>query len=319
MPAPCRSLRHVACPLLPGYLGYLTGLSADQRAASRRRTLTAAGLFILGFTIVFAALGATASTVGDFLLQNRVLLYRVAGLFIVLMGLVILFLTASGFSTAPGTLRGDSRAAPSGPPPRWALLLRSPTQRALDRSCMTSLLVQQRTREAGTIGVSLNPIDLERDSSATADSAHVCEVMKSAFVEPPRGPLLTARQWRRVRRFGRATTTARNDGSILLRASTSPSESRARRRLGPSPGIARFRDKLEWSGTRTERYAIDDHGAPLMVVLGTIRLGGYEGGCVPRLWCRRCGRRPCASRALGTALPRPSRVLATLVVAASVT
>ncbi|MHB8487575.1 MAG: cytochrome c biogenesis CcdA family protein [Candidatus Dormibacteria bacterium] len=77
-------------PLLPGYLGYLTGVSASQGVVRRRRVVTAAALFILGFTVVFAALGATASEVGDFLLQNRPLLYQLAGVFIALMGLIIL-------------------------------------------------------------------------------------------------------------------------------------------------------------------------------------------------------------------------------------
>jgi cytochrome c-type biogenesis protein len=77
-------------PLLPGYLGYLTGVSADQGVVRQRRVVTAAALFILGFTVVFAALGATASEVGDLLLRNRVLLYQIAGIFIALMGLLIL-------------------------------------------------------------------------------------------------------------------------------------------------------------------------------------------------------------------------------------
>jgi len=59
--------------------------------------MTAAALFVLGFTVVFAALGATASEVGDFLLRNRLLLYQVAGIFIAVMGLVILFSDRVGF------------------------------------------------------------------------------------------------------------------------------------------------------------------------------------------------------------------------------
>ena len=107
-------------PLLPGYLGYLTGLSAEQGMGARRRVVAAAGLFVLGFTVVFAALGATASEVGDFLLQNRILLYQLAGIFIALMGLVILFSDRIGFlnrsANVAGHLRGGSlwTAAPLG-------------------------------------------------------------------------------------------------------------------------------------------------------------------------------------------------------------
>jgi len=72
-------------PLLPGYLGYLAGSSAD-----RRRTVLAAALFAAGFSFVFIALGATASVLGSLLLVYRLPLSRVAGVFIVAMGLLLL-------------------------------------------------------------------------------------------------------------------------------------------------------------------------------------------------------------------------------------
>ena len=79
-------------PLLPGYLGYLTGLSSSgQLAANRRRTLAAALLFVAGFSIVFIALGATASVLGAILMTNRLPLARIAGGFILVMGLVLMF------------------------------------------------------------------------------------------------------------------------------------------------------------------------------------------------------------------------------------
>jgi len=79
-------------PLLPGYLGYLTGMtSSGQLAANRRRTLAAALLFVAGFSIVFIALGATASVLGAILMTNRLPLARVAGGFILVMGLVLMF------------------------------------------------------------------------------------------------------------------------------------------------------------------------------------------------------------------------------------
>jgi len=72
-------------------MGYLTGMSATEVAASPWRPVMAAALFVVGFTTVFAGLGATASLVGHFLLQNRLLFERVAGGFVLLMGAVILF------------------------------------------------------------------------------------------------------------------------------------------------------------------------------------------------------------------------------------
>ena len=73
-------------PLLPGYLGYLTG----SATAERRRTVLAAVLFVAGFSLVFVALGATASVLGSLLLTYRLPLARAAGAFILAMGLVLL-------------------------------------------------------------------------------------------------------------------------------------------------------------------------------------------------------------------------------------
>jgi cytochrome c-type biogenesis protein len=77
-------------PLLPGYLGYLSGLSARELEANRRRTVAAALLFVSGFSAVFIALGATASVVGALLLANRLAVAHVAGIFILVMGIVLL-------------------------------------------------------------------------------------------------------------------------------------------------------------------------------------------------------------------------------------
>jgi cytochrome c-type biogenesis protein len=73
-------------PLLPGYLGYLTGIAPDNASADRRRIFAAAALFVLGFSIVFIALGATASELGFVLLSDRLPVARVAGIFIAAMG-----------------------------------------------------------------------------------------------------------------------------------------------------------------------------------------------------------------------------------------
>lgn len=77
-------------PLLPGYLGYLTGISPGQMEANRRRTLVAALLFVMGFSLVFIALGATVSVLGALLMTYRLPLAQVAGVFILIMGLFLL-------------------------------------------------------------------------------------------------------------------------------------------------------------------------------------------------------------------------------------
>jgi len=77
-------------PLLPGYLGYLTGMSAEDAAQRRARTMLAAALFVAGFSMVFIALGATASMLGSLLLAYRLQLAQVAGVVILAMGAVLL-------------------------------------------------------------------------------------------------------------------------------------------------------------------------------------------------------------------------------------
>lgn len=79
-------------PLLPGYLSYLSGVSVEDVPAERdgSTTLGVAALFVLGFSLVFVALGATASYIGAALLPYRDTLTRVAGAFIILMALVML-------------------------------------------------------------------------------------------------------------------------------------------------------------------------------------------------------------------------------------
>lgn len=76
-------------PLLPGYLGYLSGVSTEESGPRRLRTVAAALLFVAGFSIVFIALGATASELGSLFLSNRIRLYQIAGIFILLMGVAL--------------------------------------------------------------------------------------------------------------------------------------------------------------------------------------------------------------------------------------
>jgi cytochrome c-type biogenesis protein len=81
-------------PLVPPYLCYMAGVSVeDFRAeqasnANARRALTAASVaFVLGFSTVFVALGAGASTVGQLLRAWQEPLAIAAGILIILMGL----------------------------------------------------------------------------------------------------------------------------------------------------------------------------------------------------------------------------------------
>ncbi len=78
-------------PLLPGYLSYATGLGAAEVVeGSRRRGRLLAGtsLFVLGFAVVFVATGVVAGTVGRELAQHRVLISRLLGVVIIVLGLI---------------------------------------------------------------------------------------------------------------------------------------------------------------------------------------------------------------------------------------
>lgn len=78
-------------PLVPGFLGYVTGLTGEPLADKRRSTtVTGALLFIVGFTAVFVLGSIFVTTAGRALIEHRALLMRVGGLVVIAMGLVFL-------------------------------------------------------------------------------------------------------------------------------------------------------------------------------------------------------------------------------------
>jgi len=79
-------------PLVPGYLSAISGVSfADlQEGKGRNKVVGPAILFCLSFTVMFMALGMTATGLGSALQDNRRLLQQIAGVVIVLMGVVFI-------------------------------------------------------------------------------------------------------------------------------------------------------------------------------------------------------------------------------------
>lgn len=75
-------------PLVPGYLSLVSGIGFDEIGARPRRVVTSTLAFVAGFGSMFVLLGAGAAWFGDVLLTNRRTLEVVAGVFIVLGGLV---------------------------------------------------------------------------------------------------------------------------------------------------------------------------------------------------------------------------------------
>ena len=77
-------------PLIPSYVSFITGLSIDDVQRSRRVTLAHSLLFVAGFTIVFLALGATATLLGQLLVRNRDWVGRIGGVLVIALGLYLL-------------------------------------------------------------------------------------------------------------------------------------------------------------------------------------------------------------------------------------
>ena len=80
-------------PLIPGYLSYVSGISADNlgrpSVSQLGRILLSSALFVLGFTMVFVSLGTSASLLGSLAEAYRRELTLVAGGVMVLMGILI--------------------------------------------------------------------------------------------------------------------------------------------------------------------------------------------------------------------------------------
>jgi cytochrome c-type biogenesis protein len=89
-------------PLIPGYLSFISGATLDEMQgtarpgtgvgvaappSARRRVVVTSLFFILGFSLVFVALGATASALGQYLMERLRLLGKIAGIVLIVFGL----------------------------------------------------------------------------------------------------------------------------------------------------------------------------------------------------------------------------------------
>ena len=79
-------------PLVPGYLSYVSGVSGqDVERGGRQlgRVLGGVALFVLGFSLVFVALGAALGALSSWLLANRGHISQIAGVVVIVMGLFL--------------------------------------------------------------------------------------------------------------------------------------------------------------------------------------------------------------------------------------
>jgi cytochrome c-type biogenesis protein len=77
-------------PLVPSYLGFLTGLTLAQVESRRRAALVHAVLFVGGFSVVFVLLGASATALGRTLNYYQVWVQRIGGVLVIAFGLACL-------------------------------------------------------------------------------------------------------------------------------------------------------------------------------------------------------------------------------------
>jgi len=77
-------------PLIPSYVTFITGMTLEDVPRARRVALVHALLFVLGFSLIFLALGASATLIGRLLFTYRVWISRIGGLLMLAFGLYLL-------------------------------------------------------------------------------------------------------------------------------------------------------------------------------------------------------------------------------------
>lgn len=94
-------------PLLPGYVGYMTGSAVEERVPARK-ALPGTLAFVAGLTLVFVSLGATASVLSSFLNDHKRLIEIISGSFVIALGTLMIlgprspFLRDRRFDVRPG-------------------------------------------------------------------------------------------------------------------------------------------------------------------------------------------------------------------------
>jgi len=114
-------------PLVPAYLSFISGVSVDalrngeniNHDAVRKTAMVQALWFVLGFSLVFIALGATASLIGQWLLSHMAVLAKVAGMIIIVFGLHYTGLIRIPFLMMEARLSTDEVKSTSG----WGALI----------------------------------------------------------------------------------------------------------------------------------------------------------------------------------------------------
>lgn len=113
--APC------TLPLVPGYLGFISGVSAQElqdslKSKSARRKIFLNGLlFVVGFSVIFILLGSLFGLGGSALLQYRLWLSRIGGIFVIIFGLFMIGALRLPFLNVEKNISGIKALKPGNP------------------------------------------------------------------------------------------------------------------------------------------------------------------------------------------------------------
>jgi cytochrome c-type biogenesis protein len=104
-------------PLIPSYVSYITGISFDElvsresRAKHINMTLLHSVAFVLGFSLIFVLLGATASFAGRFMTEYVNVIRVVGGSLLIVLGLFVVDVVKIPFLQREAKLRLKTRPA----------------------------------------------------------------------------------------------------------------------------------------------------------------------------------------------------------------
>jgi len=96
-------------PMLPIYVSYFMGGELEEGKRSSLHTLKNALGFVLGFTLIFVAMGAFAGTIGRFLMRYEKIVNILAGLIVILLGLNHTGLVQIGFLNRSRQMEGPEK------------------------------------------------------------------------------------------------------------------------------------------------------------------------------------------------------------------
>ena len=106
-------------PLIPGYISFVSGVSVEEMradaapATSRLQVFLTSLAFVIGFSLVFVALGASATAIGKFLFARLPLFSKIAGAVLIVFGLHTMGVFRLGFLDTEK--RVHSQRKPAGP------------------------------------------------------------------------------------------------------------------------------------------------------------------------------------------------------------